>query len=214
MPTRQSLAAEIMDEPCSSIWRVSTHTQPHKAGDKTWTTAKSPSTASPPSESNRSFQAKLLSGTGRRGSSQTLLSTSKSCLMTPICWPSTNLAGCPLSPAAALWKTPSCGWCKSKLRTQTLSTGWAELLPASSSSPKHDGWPLSCPQTGTHPEFKKSTERWLKALQSKTPTKFSHPLASYRTRSLVPCGPPTQVPNRQSHWRRCTQALQAQHHLR
>ena len=62
--------------------------------------------------------------------------------------------------------------------------------------------PLSYPQTGTHPEFKKSTEHWLKALHSKTPTKFSHPLASYRTRSSVPCGPPTQVANRQSHWRK------------
>ncbi len=41
----------------------------------------------------------------------------------PICWPSTNLAGCPLSPAAASWKTPSCAWCKSKPPTQTLSTG-------------------------------------------------------------------------------------------
>ena len=37
---------------------------------------------------------------------------------------------------------------------------------------------------------------------STTPTKSSHPSASYRTRSSVPCGPPTQVANRQSHWQR------------
>jgi len=47
--------------------------------------------------------------------------------------------GLPTLPAAALWKTPSCGWCKSKPRTQTLSTGWAEPLPASSSSPNTAG---------------------------------------------------------------------------
>jgi hypothetical protein len=86
--------------------------------------------------------------------------------------------------------------------TQTLSTGWAEPPPASSSSPKHRRRPLNYPRTGTHPEFTKSTERWLKALHSKTPTKFSHPLDSYRTHSSDPCGPPTQVANRQSPWRR------------
>ena len=57
-------------------------------------------------------------------------------------------------------------------------------------------------RTGTHPEFKRSTERWLKALRSMMPTKFSHPSALCRTRGLVPCGPPTRVANRQSHWRR------------
>ena len=31
---------------------------------------------------------------------------------------------------------------------------------------------------------------------------FSHPSASYRIRASVPCGPPTQVANRQSHWQR------------
>lgn len=56
--------------------------------------------------------------------------------------------------------------------------------------------------TGTHPKFAKSTGRWLKTLHSTTPTKSSHPSASYRTRSSVPCGPPTQVANRQSHWQR------------
>ena len=40
------------------------------------------------------------------GSNQTPLSTSKSCLKTPICWPSTYPAGCLPSPAAASWKTP------------------------------------------------------------------------------------------------------------
>jgi hypothetical protein len=86
--------------------------------------------------------------------------------------------------------------------TQTLSTGWAEPLPASSCSPKHRRRPLNYWQTGTHPEFKKSTERWRKTLHSTTPTKFSHPSALCRTHSSVPCGPPTQVANRQSHWRR------------
>jgi hypothetical protein len=52
------------------------------------------------------------------------------------------------------------------------------------------------------PKFKNSTGRWLKTLQSETPTKSSHPSASYLTRSSVPCGPPTQVANRQSHWQR------------
>jgi hypothetical protein len=124
------------------------------------------------------------------------------CLKIPICWPSTNPAGCPLSPAAASWKTPSCAWCKSKPRTQTLSTGWAEALPASSSSPKQRRRPLNYPRTGTHPEFKKSTGRWRKALHSTTPTKFSHPSDLYRTRASVRCGPPARVANRQSHWRR------------
>jgi len=55
--------------------------------------------------------------------------------------------------------------------TQTLSTGWAEPLPASSSSPKHRRRPLIYLQTGTHPKFKKSTGRWLKTLHSTTPTK-------------------------------------------
>src|SRR5450432_2976091 len=73
----------------------------------------SPSTVSPPPEANRSLQAKPLSGTVHPGSNQTPLSTSKSCLKTPICWPSTNPAGCPPSQAAALWKTPSCAGCKS-----------------------------------------------------------------------------------------------------
>jgi hypothetical protein len=112
-----------------------------------------------------------LCGTVHPGSNQTPLSTSKSCLMTPICWPSTNLAGCPSSPVAASWKTPSCAWCKSKTLTQTLSTGWAEPVPASSSLPKHRRRPLNFSQTGTHPELKKSTERWLKTLHSTTPTK-------------------------------------------
>ena len=62
--------------------------------------------------------------------------------------------------------------------------------------------PLSYSQTGTHPPFKKSTGHWLKTLHSTMPTKSSHPSASYRTRSSVPCGLPTQVANRQSHWQR------------
>ena len=74
--------------------------------------------------------------------------------------------------------------------------------PASSSSPKPRRRPRIYPRTGTHPEFKKSTGRWLKTLHSTTPTKSSHPSASYRTRSSVPCGPPTQAANRQSHWQR------------
>src|ERR1035437_2041684 len=108
----------------------------------------------------------------------------------------------PASPAAASWKTLSCAWCKSKSPTQTLSTGWAEPPPASFSSPKHRRRPLIYSQTGTRPKFKKSTGRWLKTLHSTTPTKSSHPSASYRTRSSVPCGLPTQVANRQSHWQR------------
>src|SRR5580692_3839454 len=85
------------------------------------------------------------------------------------------------------------------VQKQTPSTGWAEPPPASSSSPKHRRRPLIYTQTGTHPKFKKSTGRWLKTLHSKTLTKSSHPSASYRTRSSAPCGPPTQVANRQSH---------------
>jgi len=110
-------------------------------------------------------------------------------------------SGLPTLPGGGFMENTSCGWCKSTPPTQTLSTGWAEPQPASSSSPKQRRRPLRYPQTGTHPEFKNSTERWLKALHSKTPTKFSHPSALYRTRSSVPCGPPTQVANRQSHWR-------------
>ena len=75
-----------------------------------------------------------------------------------------------------------------------------EHPPASSSSPKHHRRPLIYSQTGTHPEFKKPTGRWLKTLHSTTPTKSSHPSAWYRTRASVPCGPPTQVANRQNHW--------------
>ena len=56
--------------------------------------------------------------------------------------------------------------------------------------------------TGTHPEFKKSTERWRKALHSTTPTKSSHPSDWCRTRASVRCGPRAQMANRQSHWRR------------
>src|ERR1035438_7438918 len=70
---------------------------------------------------------------------------------------------------------------------QILSTGWAEPPPASSSSPKHRRRPLTYSQTGTHPKFEKSTGRWLKTLHSTTPTKSSHPSASYRTRSSAPC---------------------------
>ena len=40
-----------MDRPCSPTWQAFTHTQPHKPGNKNWTTAKSPSTASPPTGS-------------------------------------------------------------------------------------------------------------------------------------------------------------------
>src|SRR5258708_2784793 len=127
--------------------------------------------ASSPTEANRSLLAKPLSGTVHPGSNQTPTSTSKSCLMTPTCWPSTNPAGCPPAPAAASCRTPSCAWCKSKPPTQTLSTGWAEPPPASSSSPKHRRRPLIYSQTGTHPKFKNSTGRWLKTLHSTTPTK-------------------------------------------
>ena len=111
-------------------------------------------------------------------------------------------SGLPTLPGGGFMEKPSCVWCKSKPRTQTLSTGWAEPLPESSSSPKHRRRPLNYPQTGTHPEFRKSTERWRKTLHSTTPTKFSHPSALYRIRSSVPCGPPTQAANRQSHWQR------------
>src|SRR5258708_39486236 len=34
MPIPQSSAANIMDEPCSLTWQASTHTQPHKPGNK------------------------------------------------------------------------------------------------------------------------------------------------------------------------------------
>src|ERR1019366_3159887 len=132
--------------------------------------------ATPPPEANRSLQAKPLSGTAHPGSNQTPLITSKSCLKTPICWPSTNPAGSPPSPAAASWKTPSCAWCKSEPPTQTLSTGWAEPPPASSSSPRHRRRLLIYSQTGTHPTFKNSTGRWVKTLHSTTLTKSSHPI--------------------------------------
>jgi hypothetical protein len=107
--------------------------------------------------------------------------------------------GLPTLPSGGFWKTPSCAWCKSKPLTQTLSTGWAEPPPASSSSPKHRRPHLIYPEAGTHPKFKKSTGRWLRTLHSTTPTKSSHPSASYRTRSSVPCGPPPQVANHQTH---------------
>ncbi len=71
---------------------------------------------------------------------------------------------------------------------------------ASSSSPKLRRPPLIYSQAGTHSKLKKLTGHWLKTLHSTTPTKSSHPSASYRIRSLVPCGPPIQVANRQSHW--------------
>jgi len=87
---------------------------------------------------------------------------------------------CSPSPAAVSWKTPSCAWCKSRPPTQALSTGWVEPPPASCSSPKHRRRPPLYSQTGTHPEFERSTGRWLKTLQSTTPTKSSHPS------SLVP----------------------------
>jgi len=41
-------------------------------------------------------------------------------------------------------------------------------------------------------KFKKSIGRWLKTLPSTTPTKSSHPSASYRTRASAWCGPPAQ----------------------
>ena len=47
---------------------------------------------------------------------------------------------------------------------------------------KHRRRHLICSQTGTHPEFKKSTGRWLKTLHCTIPTKSSHPSASYRIR--------------------------------
>jgi hypothetical protein len=111
-------------------------------------------------------------------------------------------SGLPTLPGAGFMENTLLRLVQKQTPSATLSTGWAELLPASSSSPKHRRRPLNYPQTGTHPEFKKSTERWLKALHSKTPTKYSHPSDLYRTRSLVPYGPPTQVASRQSHWRR------------
>ena len=70
-------------------------TQAHKPGNKNWTTAKLPSTGLPLLEASRPLQAKPWSGTVHRGSNQTPRSTSKSCLKTPICWPSTNPAGDP-----------------------------------------------------------------------------------------------------------------------
>src|ERR1022692_2551288 len=111
--------------------------------------------ATPPPEANRSLQAKPLSGTAHPGSNQTPLSTSKSCLKTPICWPSTNPAGSPPSPAAASWKTPSCAACKGEPPTQTLSTGWAEPPPASSSSPKHRRRPLNLFANWNTPKIQK-----------------------------------------------------------
>ena len=111
-------------------------------------------------------------------------------------------SGLPTLPGGGFMENTLLRWCKGEPPTQTLSTGWAEPPPASSSSPKHRRRPLIYSQTGTHPKFKKSTGRWVKTLHSTTPTKSSHPSASYRTRSSVPCGPPTQVANRQSHWQR------------
>ena len=144
-----------MDKPCSPTWQAFTPTRP-LAWQQNLNTAKSPSTASPPPEANRCFRPNSFWTDLDR---TRLPSKHRSCLKTPICWPSTNLAGCPPSPAAASWKTPCCAWCKGKPPTPTLSTGWAEPLPASSSSPKHRRRPLNYWQTGTHPEFKKSTTR-------------------------------------------------------
>ena len=138
---------------------------------------------------NPCLEPSTLDRTGRR------LRTSRSCLKISICWPSTNLAGCPPSPAAASWKTLSCAWCKSKPPAQTPSTGWADPLAASCSLPKHLRRLLIYSQTGTHPKFEKSTGRWLKTLHSTTPMKFSHRSASCRTRSSVPCG---RQPKRQT----------------
>jgi 23S rRNA pseudouridine1911/1915/1917 synthase len=54
--------------------------------------------------------------------------------------------------------------------TQTPSTVWAELPPASSFSPKRRRRHLIFPQTGTHLKFVRSTGRWLKTLHSTTST--------------------------------------------
>src|SRR5215469_11013638 len=53
MPAPRSLAARTMSKPCFRTLQALTPTQPHKPGNKNWTTAKSPSTASPPQEANR-----------------------------------------------------------------------------------------------------------------------------------------------------------------
>ena len=71
-------------------------------------------------------------------------------------------------------------------------------------SPKHHRRPLIYSQIGTHLKFKRSTARWLKISHSTTPTKSSHLLAWFRTRSSVigKCGPRAQLAKRQSHWQR------------
>ncbi len=51
-------------------------------------------------------------------------------------------SGLPTIPGGGFMENTLRAWCKSKLPTQTLSTGWAEPPPASSFSPKHRRRPL------------------------------------------------------------------------
>jgi hypothetical protein len=76
----------------------------------------------------------------------------------PTCWPSTNPAACPRSPAAASWSTPSCASSKSSTPPPTRSTAWAAPPPASSSSPKHPRPPQNSPPVGTPPASRRSTD--------------------------------------------------------
>jgi hypothetical protein len=60
-------------------------------------------------------------------------------------------------------KTPCCAWCKGKPPTQTLSTGWAEPLPASSSSPRHRqnaAGPPSCGAVRARPDDRLPVVDW------------------------------------------------------
>lgn len=151
-------------------------------------------------EAKWSLQAKLLFGIVHPGSNQTLPSTSKSCLMTLICWPSTNPAGCLPSPAVASWITRSCAWCRSVGRMQILFTGWAEPPAASSSSPKQLRPPPDWSRSGTLPKLRKGIGQWLKKLHCRTALKSLHPSGWYRTRASGPCGLPVPMANRPGQW--------------
>ncbi len=157
-----------MDRPCSPTWQAFIRTQLHKPGNKKLNngeiTLRNGDTAS--GRESVTLGQTLCLELPAPGSNQTSLRTSKSCLKTPICWPSTNPAGSLPSPAAVSWKTPSCAWCKSESPMQTLSTGWAEPPAASSSSRRHRRRLLIYSQTGTHRRFSKSIWRWVKTLHS------------------------------------------------
>jgi len=124
----------------------------------------------------------------------TPLSTSKSCLMIPICC-RRQASGLPTLRAAVHGKHPPSPGAKAS----------SQRKPCPPPGPSHQRHrPLRQDAAGglslfanwNTPKFKKSNRALAQMWHSTTPTKSSHPSGWCRTRASVRCGPPTRVANR------------------